>query len=184
MSFADAAGSLPLPLASRSTRIPGLGVGLAFLVVASIAWEQVTDWRSRTVASLLDRAILLLKVLWVVGLWVGALALLGLTVALLFYRESARLANNQLIHVAQLGPIRVVMEYDLAKVRNLRAEDSGKDGARVRFDYDGTNHGLGKDMAPAEAEARVKMIQAAIDRLSARRPSEPDAAAPRPTPKA
>jgi hypothetical protein len=183
LSLADAGGSLPLPLASRRTLIPGLGVLLGFLVVVSMAWEQTTYWRSRAVDSLFDRLIVLLKVLWVVGLWVGAAALLVLAIVLLFYRESARLAGNQLIHVARVGPFRMAMEYDLAKVQNLSSMDAGHERARVRFDYNGAEHKLGRDLTPADAEARVKMIQAAIDRLGARRASQPGTAAPPPTPK-
>ena len=183
LSLADAGGSLPLPLASRRTLIPGLGVLLGFLVVISMAWEQTTYWRARAVDSLFDRVIVFLKVLWVVGLWAGAVALLMLAIVLLFYRESARLAGNQLIHVMRVGPFRMVMEYDLAKVQNLGAVDAGHEQARVRFDYNGAEHKLGRDLTPADAEARVKMIQAAIDRLAARRASQADAPPPGPTSK-
>jgi hypothetical protein len=183
LSLADAGGSLPLPLASRRTLIPGLGVLLGFLVVVSMAWEQTTYWRARTVDSLFDRVIVLLKVLWVVGLWVGAVALLVLAIVLLFYRESARLAGNELIHVARVGPFRMVMEYDLAKVQNLSAVEAGPERARVRFDYNGAEHKLGRDLTPADAEARVKLIQAAIDRLGAKRASQAGTAEPPATPK-
>jgi hypothetical protein len=161
----------------------GLAVGLAFLVVTSIAWEQITYWRSPPLDTWLGRGLFLIKGLWVLALSAGALALFVLTIALLFYRESARIAEDRLIHVAQLGPFRALMEYDLARVRNLQAVDAGKERARVRFEYDGADHKLGKDMTPAEAEARVKMIQAAIDGLG-RRPSQSGAPGPRPTPKA
>jgi len=183
LSFADAGGGRPLPLASRRTWIPGLGAGLAFLVVTSMAWEQITYWHSREVHTWFDRVIVLLKGLWVVGLSVGAVVLFAVTIVLLFYRQSARIADGRLIHVAQLGPFRALMEYDLAKVRNLRAVDAGNGRARVWFDYDDGDHKLGRDMTPAEAEARVKMIQAAIDGVSTRRPSQSDAAVPRPTPR-
>jgi hypothetical protein len=73
------------------------------------------------------------------------------------------------------------MEFDLARVRNLRAVSTGADGARIRFDYGHQDRGLGTDMPLAEAEARVKMIQSAIDGLG-RRASQATAA-PRPTPK-
>jgi hypothetical protein len=59
---------------------------------------------------------------------------------------------------------------------------AGTDGGRIRFDYGERDRGLGADMTLAEAEARVKMIQSAIDALG-RRPSQQVAApAPRPTP--
>jgi hypothetical protein len=119
--------------------------------------------------------------IWLGGLWVIAVSLFILSVVLLFYRESARLIDGRLIHVARIGPTQIVMEYELAKVRNLRADEVGKDRAVVRFDYDNGHHRLGDDLTPADAEARVKMIQGAIDRLRARRPSEPGPAAAGPT---
>jgi hypothetical protein len=181
-SFADTGGGLALPIASRRPWIAGLAIGLAFVVVTSVAWEQITYWHTPVIHTLLDRAVVVLKGLWVLALWAAAVILLVLTIALLFYRESARLADGRLIHVAHLGPLRVLMEYDLARVKNLRAVEAGKESARVLFDYGDGDHGLGNDMTTAEAEARVKMIQKAIDGLG-RRPSQAGTTAPRPTPK-
>jgi hypothetical protein len=180
VSLADAGGGLPVPLASRRLFIPGLGVFLAFLVVASMAWERIADWRSPPFDTWVHRGIIVLKGLWVLVLCAAAVLVLGLAIVLLFYRESARLAGSQLIHVVHLGPVHVIMEYDLAKVQNLRAVNAGKARARVRFEYDGADLALGRDLPPADAAARVKVIQTAIDRLGARRPSQPGAAAPRP----
>jgi hypothetical protein len=75
------------------------------------------------------------------------------------------------------------MEYDLANVRNLRAEGTGGESARIRFDYGHRDRGLGAELPLAEAEARVKMIQSAIDRLSARRASQAGATVPGPAPR-
>ncbi|MDH4046074.1 MAG: hypothetical protein OEY20_13925 [Gemmatimonadota bacterium] len=183
VSLTDAGGGLALPLASRQTWIIGLGIGVASLVVASIAWQQLSSMRHPRGDAFFDLVIRLLRWSWVVGLWVAALGLFLLMIALLFYREFARVADNRLIHVARFGPIRAVMEYDLANVRNLRAEGTGGEGARIRFDYGHRDRGLGAELPLAEAEARVKMIQAAIDGMATRRASQAAAAAPRPTPR-
>lgn len=172
VSLADAGGSLPLPLASGRTLIPGIGAFLACGVVAAIAWEQLASWRTPEIRTLLDRGIVLLKALWVIGLWAGAVALLGLAIVLLFYRETARLAGTHLVHVARLGPLRLAMEYDLAKVLNLRVVETGDGRARVHFGYDGVDRKLGGDLPAADAEARLKVIQSAIDRRNAARPSQ------------
>jgi hypothetical protein len=171
VSLTDVGGGLRLPLASRRTWIPGLGLLLAFLVVAGIAWQQSSSWRTPRFDTLAHGARNALGVLWLVGLWGGAVVLLVLAAVLLFYRESARLAEDRLIHVARLGPAHVVMEYELARVKNLRAADAGQGRAQVRFDYDDGEQGLGSDMPPAAAAARVKVIQAAIDSMATRRPS-------------
>lgn len=182
VSLTDTGGGLALPLSSRRTWITGLAVGVAFLVVASIAWQQLSSVPDSRGDGAFALATGLLRWCWVIGLWVGALALFLLAIALLLFRESARLADNRLIHVARTGPVRVFMEYELAKVRNLRAVGAGAE-ARIRFDYGDRDRGLGADMPLAEAETRVRMIQSAIDGLGARRASQAGGAAPRPTPR-
>jgi len=180
VSLTDTGSGLRLPLASRRTWIPGLMVGIGFLVVASIAWQQSASAPPPRFDSVLHAVTAVLRILWLVVLWAGAAGLLLVTVVLLLYRESARLADNRLIHVARFGPAHVAMEYELAKVRNVRVADTGTERAVVLFDYDNGDHRLGDDLPPAEAAARVKMIQAAIDAQARRRPSQPAAPAPRP----
>jgi hypothetical protein len=182
VSLLDAGGGMPLPLPGRRPWIAGLALGLAFVVFASMAVGQIRSVRFRTVDTALDLLLVLLQGLWLAFWWVGVAVLLLGTILLLLYAESARLDPGRLIHVSRFGPFRLIAEYDLAKVRNLRVESTGKDGGRIRFDYGERNRGLGADMPAAEAEARVKMIQAAIDSLG-RRPSQPVAApGPGPTP--
>jgi len=182
VSLADTGSGLRLPLASRRTWIPGLAVGIAFVVVASIAWQQTASWRAPAFDTWIHRAAAVLRIFWVAGLWLGTAALLVLATVLLLFRESARLADGKLIHVARVGLAHVTMEYELAKLRNLRADEAGGGSAVVRFDYDNGDHRLGSDLTSAEAAARVKMIQAAIDGLG-RRASLPAMAAPRPNPR-
>jgi hypothetical protein len=182
VSLTDTGGGLPLPLASRRTWITGLAVGVATLVVASMAWQQLSAVQRLRSGTTVELVIAVLRWTGVVALWVGALALCLLAVALLLFRESARLADNRLIHLARLGPVRVFMDYDLASVKNLRAVGTGAEGARIRFDYGQRDLGLGTDMPLAEAEARVKLIQSAIDGLGARRASRATPVA-RPTPR-
>jgi hypothetical protein len=183
VSLGDTGAGLALPLQSRRTWIAGLGVGLAALVVASVAWQQMFRPRPPLADTIVGLALGVLRWCWIGGLWVGALVLGLLAVILLFYRESARLAEHQLIHVVRLGPVRVFLEYDLAGMRELRAAGMGPESARIRFDYGDREVGLGSDMPLAEAEARVKMIRSAIERLGARRPSQGGAPPPRPTPR-
>jgi hypothetical protein len=171
VAFAGPGGGLRLPLASRRAWIPGLGIGLAFLVMTSVAWQQSTARRPPQFDTVVHGVTAVLGILWLVALWAAAVALLLLAVVLLLYRESARLAEDRLIHVVRLGPARVVMEYELARVRNLRAAEVGQERAQVRFDYVTGEQALGSDMPPGDAVARVRVIQAAIDAMAVRRPS-------------
>jgi hypothetical protein len=177
MSLTDAGRGLPLPLPSRRNWITGLAAILGGVVLASIAWQQLAAVRHLRGGAGLDLPTVLHGTL-IAGLSVAALLLLLLAIALLSFRESAHLADNQLIHVVRFGPVRAVTAYDLIDVRNLRAVDIGKAGARIRFDYAHREQGLGDEMPLAEAEKRVKMIQTAIDGVSARRPSQ---SGPRPS---
>ena len=182
LSLTDAGGGLPLPLPSRPRWIPGLAAVLTCLVLASIAWQQLAAMRHLRGAAVFDLQTVARDLL-VLGLAVSALLLLLLAIALLFYRESARVAEHQLVHVVRLGPVRAVTVYDLIDVRNIRAVDAGPQGARIRFDYAHHEQGLGDEMPLAEAETRVKMIQNAIEGVQSRRPSQAAAAPQRPTPK-
>jgi hypothetical protein len=168
VSVRDAGGGLPLPLPPPRTWIAGLTVGVVFLVFGSIAVAQIVSTRFRAVDGVLDLLVVLLQGLWLIGWSVGVVGLFLLTILLLSYAESARVDTGRLIHVLRLGPLRVFAEYDLAKVRNIRVVGAGKGGGRIRFDYGEGDRGLGREMPLAEAEARVKMIQTAIDSLGAR----------------
>jgi len=177
LSLTDAGTGLALPLPTRRTWILGLAAGLGCLIVASMAWQQVAALRHlRPDAA--TGVVFVLRIVVVVGLWAGAVLLLLVALGLLFRRESAHLADNQLVHVTRFGPVRMVAKYDLTQLRNLHAADLGDAGARIRFDYPLGEQELGGEMSLADAETRVKMIQAAIDRVGARRPSQ--SAAPPP----
>jgi hypothetical protein len=111
--------------------------------------------------------VVLFQGFWVLGWSVGVVVLFLLTVLLLFYGESARVSGSRLIHVPRLGPLKIFIEYDLAQIRSLRVVSAGSGRGRLRFDYRDHDHGLGNDMPQAEAESRVRTIQAAIDALGA-----------------
>jgi len=155
-------------------------MGLACLVVASIAWQQLVALRHLRPDAAVG-FLFVLRAALVFGLWAAAVLLLLLAIGLLSHRESAHLADNQLVHVTRFGPVRAIAKYDLTQLRNLRAVDAGRAGARIHFDYPLGEQRLGGEMALAEAEARVKLIQAAIDRVSTRRPSQAGAVPPGPT---
>lgn len=73
-----------------------------------------------------------------------------------------------LVHVPRLGFLRIFLEYDLAKIRNLRLENAGgPDRVRIRFDYGDGHVGLGDHMPRAAAERRIRTIQSAIDAVGA-----------------
>jgi uncharacterized protein DUF6498 len=88
--------------------------------------------------------------------------------------------------VPRLGPLTIVVEHDLARIRDLRLEPAGAGGeVTIRFDDDGGSHVLGTAMPRTRAEAIVAAIRRAID-LTPRAPvpPRPDAASERPRPEA
>jgi len=125
---------------------------------------------------------MLFQLFWMLGWSVGVLALGALTVFLLFFGESARLADGRLIHVLNVGPFKMITEYDLARLRNPRVEaDTNGKGARVRFDYDERRRGLGDTMPRSTAERIVAALRGAIP-AAARAPASEVAAPPKPAP--
>jgi hypothetical protein len=180
--FDDASGSTPIALPSRRMWPVGLGFAVVFAIFGGIAVGQITSMRGHDVATVFDLMFILFQGFWVLGWSVGVLVLFLLTVLFLFYRESARISGRRLVHVPRLGPLKILVEYDLAKIRNPRVVSAGSGGARIRFDYGDGDNGLGNDMPRADAEARVRTIQSAIAALGLPEPAAPGPAPDPPEP--
>ena len=93
--------------------------GVMFAILATIDYFKIRELfgqRSDTVFSMTGAWFDgFLALIWTVGV----LFLLGCTLLTLFYREAARLTGNSLIHISRLGPLRVLFEYELARIREL-----------------------------------------------------------------
>jgi hypothetical protein len=132
--------------------------------MAGIAWMQIGSMRGREIESVFDLAFFLFQGFWVLGWSVGVFILGALTFLLLFYRESARLIDGRLIKMPRLGPLVMISEYDLAKVRNLRLERAGgksEKSVSIRFDYGDGSVGLGDSMPQADAEKLIAAMREA-----------------------
>lgn len=177
----DPAGATRLPLPSRRLWPLSIVFGVMFVIFTSVAVGVITSVKGQRVETVFDLMTLLFQGFWVLGWSVGVLVLFLLTVLLLFYSESAHLTGSRLVHVPRLGPLRIIMEYDLAKIRNLRLQGAG-DRATIRFQYGDGEHGLGNDLPRGEAESRIQTVQAAIAALGPGAPElhDPPPAAPAP----
>ncbi|MBI2088021.1 MAG: hypothetical protein HYT78_04670 [Deltaproteobacteria bacterium] len=168
ISLRDEAGGTPLPLPSRRMWPVGLVFGVVFLIFAGIAWSQIASMRGHQVKSVFDLVAILFQGFWVLAWSVGVFILGALAVLFFFYGESARLRDGRLIQTPRLGPLRISVEYNLAKIRSLRLERaSGHRGdlVQIRFNYgDGTN-GLGDVMPRLEAEKLIALIREAVSRV-------------------
>ena len=167
----NAAGGTALVLPQRHMWLPAGILGATFATFAAIELIVITQMTGRPVDDVFDLSFMLFKGFWVLGWSVGVAFLGALTLLFLFYRESARLQNGKLVHVPRLGPLHIILEYDLAKMRNLRLEKAGaEDHVRVRFDYGEGQSGLGDGMRRADAESLIHIIQnaAAAAALTAR----------------
>jgi Family of unknown function (DUF6498) len=172
ISLRGQSGGTPLPLPARSMWPVGLAIGVAFLIFAAIAWNQIGSLRGQKITTVFDLSIFLFQGFWVLGWSVGVLVLGALALLFLFYKESAWLRGGRLIHVPRLGPLHFTVEYDLAKIRNLRLEPARENAVRVRFDYGDGSNGLGDTMARADAEKLVTSIQEAASLLPRTRGDE------------
>ena len=151
----DATGSVPLELPTQRHWIAGLVFFTFFVVFAVVAGGMIARISLHDAREVLGFMMMLFDVFWVIGWSAGVLVLGTLAALFLFYRESARLANGKLVHVPRLGPLKVVCEYDLAEIANLRLEEA-KDGqsVRIRFDYGNGRARIG-DVMPREAGVAV-----------------------------
>ncbi|MBI2072513.1 MAG: hypothetical protein HYT81_05670 [Gemmatimonadetes bacterium] len=151
--FDDPAGSTPVPLPSRRTWPAGIVLAVLFAIFGGIAVKVIVPLLGHDVDTVGDLVTVLFQGFWVLGWSVGVLILFLLAVLFLFYRESVRIKGNRLVHVPRLGCLRIFLEYDLAKIRNLRLENAGgPERVRIRFDYGDGGVGLGDAMPRAAAE--------------------------------
>jgi hypothetical protein len=159
---AAAAGATRLELPDRRMWPVGLIVAFMFVIFTGVEWTVIAGLARNSVRNVFDLMLLLFQGFWVLGWSVGVVFLGGLTVLLFFYRESALLQDGRLVYVPRLGPLKIIIEYDLARVRHVRVENvnAGTDNkVRVRFDYDQGTIGLGDAMPRSEGEQLVKTIQ-------------------------
>jgi hypothetical protein len=163
----DVAGATLLALPSRRMWPVGLILAAAFAIFAGIAWMMAARILRSSVRDVFDLTFVLFEGFWLLG-WSVAVVILGaLTVLVFFYDESARLQDGRLVHVPRLGPLKIFIEYDLARMGNLSLENAGpgspgnNDMVRIRFDYEGGSNGLGDAMPRADAEQLVRTIRSA-----------------------
>src|SRR5438105_619658 len=170
----DARGSTPLELPTRRMWPAGMVFAIFFAIFAAIAWMQIVKISASHVRGVSDLMFVLFNAFWVLGWSVGVLFLGAGTVLCFCYRESVRLENGRLVHVPQLGPLRIICEYDLALIQNVRVESGSGSNVRIRFDYDGSTSGIGDWMPDAAAERLMERIKTAIrqNRPHADLPSE------------
>jgi hypothetical protein len=130
-----------------------------FAMFAGIAWTMASRISGSSVRDVFDLVFVLFEGFWLLGWSVGVAILGALTVLFFFYGESARLQSGHLIHVPRLGPLKIIIDYDLARLRNLHLEDAAGGKVRIRFDYDGGSNGLGDAVPRADGERLVRTIQ-------------------------
>ena len=159
----DAAGAIPLELPSQRHWVAGIVFGIFFAAFATVAVGMLSKMRLHRTADVADLMMFLFDAFWLLGWSAGLLILGALTVLFLFYRESARLEGGRLVHVPRLGPLKIVCEYDLARISNLRLENAkDADHARIRFDYGGRTGRIGDAMAREDAQAVMEKIRRAL----------------------
>ena len=159
----DAAGAAPLELPRRNMAMAAAVAAAMFAIFAWILVSQIARLDPHSLRSVSALMGLLFEIFWILGWSVGVAFLGALTVLLGFYRESARVAGGRLINVSRIGPFRMIVEYDLARMRNLRIEpDKSGRRARVRFDYGEGSRALGDTMPKVDAERIVAALRGAM----------------------
>ncbi len=179
VSLRDAppAGATPLDLPERRMWPIGILFLAMFAIFTGVAWVSVFKMRAvGEIRDVFDLTFVLFEALWLLGWMVGVVILGLLAILFLFYGESARLQGRRLVHVARLGPLKILGEYDLGRIRNVRLEPAKNEGRyRVRFDYGAGGGGLGDSMAEAEAGRLADALRGALEGV----PSLPEPVAAR-----
>lgn len=162
LSDAAVPGAIPLELPARPMWPFGLAFVGMFAIFAGVEWAVILKMSRHSVTDLFDLMFLLFQGFWVLGWSVGVVILGAFAVLLCFYGESARLQAGQLVYIPRLGPLRVLLDYDLAQIRNLRLESAGsQDTVRLRFDYGDGVTSLGDSMPRPEAQRLLDTIRSA-----------------------
>lgn len=185
----DPAGGIPLELPPRKMRPVGLMFAAMFAMFAAVLWWQIGALAdSQPSRSVFDLGFSLFTLAWITGWSVGTIFLGVIALLLLFHGESARLDGGKLIFVPRFGPLKFVAEFDLARMRNLRAETSGGDAdkLRVRFNYGEGERTLGDTMSREAADRLIATLKRATPATVMQAPlateAPPPAAAPAPSP--
>ena len=164
----DAGDATLLDLPRRRMWPFALILAAAFAIFAGIGWTMAGRIAGSAVRDVFDLMFVLFEAFWLLGWSVAVVILGGLTVLFFFYSESARLQGGRLVYVPQIGPFKIIIDYDLARVRNIRLEKAdGDDTVRIRFDDDEGSHGLGDAMPRVEAERLVSTIRSAASTAGA-----------------
>ncbi len=155
----DAPGGTPLELPRRNMLGPILIVAILFAAFAAVWLQQASKLNLQALGSVFDLMSMLFELFWLLG-WSVAVLILGALLAFLFlFGESARIADGRLICVLNIGPAKMITEYELARMQQLRIEsDASLERAKVLFDYDGVERGLGDAMPLSSAKRNLKML--------------------------
>jgi hypothetical protein len=171
----DPEGAVPVELPRRSLAVPALIVTGMFAVLAVVEAMVIRGLHFDT-RSIADLAMSLFMLAWIAGWSVGVLILAALAALLWLpslYREALYVRDGRLVSATRLGPLRLLAQYDLARIRSLRIEDAGA-GVRVTFDYgEGRRSFGGSDLPRATAESIVAAIRAAAPTAVAAQPAAP-----------
>ena len=161
--------SRTLPLPRQKTWPFALMLG-ALCVAFAIPWinqiRELVGHRTDTVDQL---AGLMFGAFFALGWSVAVIVLFVAAVAFALYRTELRAGTGMLRYVTSVGPLGVVAEYELSRIRNVRTGSAAaeKGLTNICFDYDGVTTALSNAL-PAQAVApAMEFIRQAIDLRSA-----------------
>jgi hypothetical protein len=133
-----------------------------FAIFAGIAWRTLRGLLRNSVDDVFDLMFLLFQGFWLLGWSVAVLILGALSVFFFFYSETVQLEDGRLVHAPGLGPLKILVEYQLARMHDVRIEEAGDKGAvRLRFDYDGRRCTIGDGMTRANGDLLLDEVRKA-----------------------
>jgi hypothetical protein len=93
-----------------------------------------------------------------------AMALFAAAMVLFFYRDEIRSSAEKLQYVSRAGPLRLVMEYDLARIGKLRKGSAAERGLEnLCFDYGGVTVPFARALPRASLDDAMRFVREALD---------------------
>ena len=169
----DAPSGTPLELPRQNRLIPTLIVVALFVAFAAVWVQQASKLNLHALGSVFDLMGMLFSLFWLLGWSVAVILLALLVVFLVFFGDSARVVGGRVVYVMNIGPFKMIGEYELTRMLNLRAEaDASGERAKVQFEYEGVGCALGDLMPLHIAKRNVEILRRAMDGVVMVSPTE------------
>jgi len=162
------------PLPQRRTLLPAFFMGLLCAVFA-IPWiGSIRELIGHDTSSVGELTKLQFEGSGVLIWSLAVLPLFLCTLALVLYRDDIRCGGGKLAYVSRFGPLRILREYELGRIGQVRAGNASPQGLwNICLDYDGATAPFGRGLAPGPLARALDFIRQALESGASGAPAPP-----------